>query len=131
MMKRGVSVNVARKTPVILGLLLTGSIVLANVTDSAPAVLTILSIASFAQGMSNISWTMLSEVAPSETIGLAGGVFNFFANMAGIITPLIIGFIVSATGSYNGAILFVGAVAFIGAFSYIFIVGKVERITLR
>ncbi|CDG24602.1 MULTISPECIES: MFS transporter [Bacillus amyloliquefaciens group] len=131
MMKRGVSVNVARKTPVILGLLLTGSIVLANVTDSAPAVLTILSIASFAQGMSNISWTMLSEVAPSETIGLAGGVFSFFANMAGIITPLIIGFIVSATGSYNGAILFVGAVAFIGAFSYIFIVGKVERIKLR
>ena len=51
--------------------------------------------------------------------------------MAGIITPLLIGFIVSATGSYNGAILFVGAVAFIGAFSYIFIVGKVERITLR
>ncbi len=51
--------------------------------------------------------------------------------MAGIITPLLIGFIVSATGSYNGAILFVGAVAFIGAFSYIFIVGKVERIKLR
>lgn len=69
--------NVARKTPVILGLLLTGSIVLANVTDSAPAVLTILSIASFAQGMSNISWTMLSEVAPSETIGLAGASLAF------------------------------------------------------
>ncbi|MGY6592805.1 MFS transporter, partial [Bacillus velezensis] len=61
----------------------------------------------------------------------AGGVFRFFANMAGFITPILIGFIVSATGSYNGAFLFVGAVAFIGAFSYILIVGKVDRIKLR
>ncbi|WP_412094134.1 MFS transporter [Bacillus atrophaeus] len=131
MMKRGISANIARKVPVIIGLLLTSSIVLANFTNSIPLVLAILSVASFAQGMSNISWTMLSEVAPSETIGLAGGVFNFFANLAGILTPLIIGFIVAATNSYNGAILFVGAVAFLGAFSYIFVVGKIERITLK
>ena len=114
-----------------VGLLLTSTIVLANFTTNIPLVLTILSIASFAQGLSNISWTMLSEVAPREMVGLAGGVFNFFANLSGIITPLIIGFIVSATGSYNGGILFVSLVALGGALSYIFIVGKIERIQLK
>lgn len=87
LLKKGVSVNVARKLPVVVGLLMTSTIVLANFTTNIPLVLTILSIASFAQGLSNISWTMLSEVAPREMVGLAGGVFNFFANLAGIITP--------------------------------------------
>ncbi|MCK1974219.1 MFS transporter [Bacillus safensis] len=131
LLRKGVSVNVARKLPVVVGLLMTSTIVLANFTTNIPLVLTILSIASFAQGLSNISWTMLSEVAPREMVGLAGGVFNFFANLAGIITPLIIGFIVSATGSYNGGILFVSLVALGGALSYIFIVGKIERIQLK
>ncbi len=70
----------ASKLPVVVGLLLTSTIVLANFTTSIPIVLATLSIASFAQGLSNISWTMLSEVAPKEMVGLAGGVLNFFGN---------------------------------------------------
>ena len=122
--------NVARKLPVVVGLLMTSTIVLANFTTNIPLVLTILSIASFAQGLSNISWTMLSEVAPRKWLGWLAAYLTF-ANLAGIITPLIIGFIVSATGSYNGGILFVSLVALGGALSYIFIVGKIERIQLK
>ena len=55
---------------------------------------------------------------------------NFAANLAGIITPLVIGFIVAATGSFVGAIFFIGGVALLGAFSYIFILGDVKRIEL-
>jgi ACS family D-galactonate transporter-like MFS transporter len=33
-------------------------------------------------------------------MGLTGGVFNLCANLAGIVTPLVIGFIVGATGSF-------------------------------
>jgi hypothetical protein len=46
-------------------------------------------------------------------------------------TPLAIGFIVSATGSFVGALAFVAAVALVGAFSYIFIPGDVHRIEFK
>lgn len=128
LIKRGVSVSFARKLPVITGLILTCSIVLANFTNSIPLVITILSVAFFAQGMSNTAWAILAEIAPGNSIGLAGGFFNFISNLAGIFTPMIIGFIIDATNSYSIAIGFVGSVAFVGALSIIILVGNIQRI---
>jgi len=61
-------------------------------------------------------------------MGLTGGIFNFAANLAGIITPIVIGFIVSGTGSFVYALAFVGAVALVGVFAYVFILGDVHRL---
>ncbi|RAS83650.1 MFS transporter [Priestia endophytica] len=130
MVKRGVSIGIARKLPIIIGLLIACSIILANYTSSISLVITIMSIAFFAQGMSAITWTLVSDIAPKELVGLAGGVFNLAGNLSAIITPMVIGFIVSATNSFNGALIFVSIVAFIGALSYIFIVGEVKRIEI-
>ena len=33
--------------------------------------------------------------------GLTGGLFNFCANLAGILTPLVIGFIVAGFGNFS------------------------------
>lgn len=130
MIRRGVSVSLSRKLPIIVGLLLSGSIVIANYTSSITAVVTIFSIAFFAQGMSAISWTMVSEVAPKNLVGIAGGVFNFCGNLSSIFVPMIVGFIVSATNSFTGALFFVSAVAVVGALSYIFVVGEVKRVEI-
>jgi ACS family D-galactonate transporter-like MFS transporter len=59
---------------------------------------------------------------------LTGGLFNFASNLAGIITPIVIGFIVSSTGSFVDALAFVGAVALLGVFAYVFILGDVHRL---
>ena len=90
-----------------------------------------MSIAFFGQGMVNLGWTLISDVAPKPLIGLTGGVFNFCANLAGIVTPLAIGFIVAATGSFYGALAFIGLLALVGAAAYIFIVGDVRRIEIE
>lgn len=131
MLRRGHSAGVARKTPIISGLLLACLIIFSNYTSSTGLVITIMSVAFFGQGMSAIGWTLVSDIAPSELVGLAGGVFNFAANLSGIITPIVIGLIVNQTNSFNGALLFVGAVALLGALSYIFIVGEVKRIEYK
>lgn len=131
LLRRGVSPGVARKTPVITGLLLASTIVLANFTTSDTLVIAILSFAFFAQGMSAITWTLVADIAPRELLGVTGGVFNLAGNLSGIVTPLVIGVIVSATGSFVGALAFVSAVALIGALSYIFVVGRISRIELR
>jgi ACS family D-galactonate transporter-like MFS transporter len=130
LLRRGKSPNVARKLPIIAGLLLASTIILANYVDSNVAVIAILSVAFFAQGMAALGWTLVSDIAPDGLLGVTGGIFNFAANLAGIVTPLVVGFIVAATGSFVGALVFIGAIALIGALSYIFIVGDIKRIVL-
>lgn len=122
------SANIARKAPIIAGLLLASLIVTANWMDSNVAVIVVLSIAFFGQGMVGLGWTLISDIAPMSLMGLTGGLFNFAANLAGIITPIVIGFIVAATGSFTWALTFVGAVALLGVFSYVFILGDVHRL---
>lgn len=130
LLRRGKSPNVARKLPIIAGLLLASTIVLANYVESNVAVIAILSVAFFAQGMAALGWTLVSDIAPEGLLGVTGGIFNFAANLAGIVTPLVVGFIVAATGSFVGALVFIGAIALVGALSYIFIVGDIKRIVL-
>jgi len=61
-------------------------------------------------------------------MGLSGGVFNLCANLAGIVTPLVVGFVVGATGSFVWALAFIGALALAGVVSYVFVVGDVRRV---
>jgi ACS family D-galactonate transporter-like MFS transporter len=128
--RRTGSANIARKTPIIGGLLLASLIVTANYVDSDAEVIAILSVAFFGQGMVGLGWTVISDVAPKALMGLTGGLFNFATNLAGIVTPLVIGFIISATGSFVWALAFIGAIAFLGAMSYIFLLGDIKRIEL-
>jgi ACS family D-galactonate transporter-like MFS transporter len=122
------SLNWGRKTPVVAGLLLSSLITVAAFVESNTVVIAVMSIAFFGQGMSNLGWTLISEVAPKRLIGMTGGVFNFCTNLAGIITPILIGIVVATTGSFFGGLAFIGGVALIGALSYIFILGDVKRI---
>jgi MFS transporter, ACS family, D-galactonate transporter len=131
LVRRGVSVGVARKTPVILGLLGASTIMVANYISDINVVIAVMAVAFFCQGMSNMSWTLVSEMAPRELQGLTGAVFNFFANVPSIVTPLVIGFILAATNSFNGALIFVTVVDLIGVLSYIFVIGRVYRIELK
>ena len=59
----------------------------------------------FTSVMAAIVWSTVGDIAPADSVGVAGGVFNFIGNMAGIITPIVIGLIVQTTGSFVGAML--------------------------
>jgi MFS transporter, ACS family, D-galactonate transporter len=122
------SANIARKLPIISGLILASSIVAANFLDRDELVIAVMSVAFFGQGMCNLGWTLLTDVAPKRLIGLTGGVFNLCANLAGIVTPLVVGVVVASTGSFAWALAFIAVVALIGACSYIFILGDVRRV---
>jgi ACS family D-galactonate transporter-like MFS transporter len=91
LLKKTASVNISRKLPIISGLLLSSCIITANWVSNNTLVIVIMSIAFFGQGMVGLGWTLISDIAPKNMAGLTGGIFNFCANMASIITPLIIG----------------------------------------
>lgn len=128
LVRRSGSLSLGRKLPIIAGLLMSSLIVLAIFLDSNMAVIAVLSLAFFGQGMSNLGWTLVSEIAPARLVGLTGGVFNFCTNLAGIITPIIIGIAVEQTGSFVAGLAYIGAMAVLGAISYGFVVGPVVRL---
>ncbi|MBB1595284.1 MFS transporter [Achromobacter sp. UMC46] len=127
LIRRGATVGLARKLPIILGLLISTSMIGANFTDSTPWVIFFLAVAFFGNGLASITWSLVSTLAPVRLLGLTGGVFNFVGNLSSICTPIVIGFLVSKA-SFAPAIVYVSSLALLGALSYILLVGKVERI---
>jgi ACS family D-galactonate transporter-like MFS transporter len=130
LLARGATLNLARKLPVIAGMGLASTIVLANYVNSDALVVAILSLAFFAQAMSSSSWTALSEVAPPGTLGMVGSLFSAAANLSGIVTPLVIAVIYQQTGSFSWALAFIGAITVAGALAWIFFVGDLRPVRL-
>jgi ACS family D-galactonate transporter-like MFS transporter len=130
LLRRTGSANIARKLPIVAGLLLASTIVAANFLDHDIPVIAVMSVAFFGHGMCNLGWTLITDVAPKQLLGLTTGLFNLCANLAGIVTPMIVGFIVSATGSFALALGYIAIMAAAGALSYIFVLGDVHRVEL-
>lgn len=128
MIRRGHSLSAARKLPIVVGLCLSCTIVIANYVSSVAIVIAVMSLAFFAKGVGNLGWCIVGDVSPKESMGIAGGMFNLFGNLASIVTPIAIGYFVSTTGSFDAALTYVAAIAALGACSYLFIVGKLERL---
>jgi ACS family glucarate transporter-like MFS transporter len=131
LLKRGYSLSFARKLPIVAGLLLSTTMVLCNYVDSVAAVIFFMSLAFFGKGVGALGWAVMSDVAPREAIGLSGGLFNTFGNVAGIITPIVIGYILAHTGSFQWALVYVSAHAAFAVASYLVVVGEIKRVELR
>ncbi|MDF4220844.1 MFS transporter [Maribacter sp. M208] len=127
LIKKGFTREVARKAPIITGMLLSIAIIGANYTENTTLIIVFLSIAFFGNGLASIAWIFVSLIAPKNNIGLIGGTFNFIGGLSAVVVPIVIGYLVQ-DGDFSPALFFIGALALLGLISYTFIVGKVERI---
>lgn len=127
LLRRGRSLGVARKGPIIAGLLLTTAMLGANFTDSTTLVIVFLSIAFFGNGLASITWSLVSALAPTRLIGLTGGMFNFIGNLSSIATPIVIGLIVT-DASFAPGFAYMTVITALGIVSYVVLVGRVERV---
>jgi MFS transporter, ACS family, D-galactonate transporter len=133
LVKRGVSLTVARKTCLVGGLLFSSGIALAALVPSAVGALALLSVsyASLTFAAASV-WSLPADVAPASGEGAAnwvgsiGGIQNFASNLAGIASPTVVGFLVGATGTYVTGLVTAGVLSIVGAVSYLVIVGRVE-----
>lgn len=131
LLKAGWSLTAARKLPIIGGMLLSVSLILCNYVDNEWLVVGLMALAFFGKGVGSLGWAVVADTAPREVVGLAGSIFNMFGNAAGIVTPIVIGYIVDTTGSFNLALVFVGLNALVTVVSYTVVVGKIRRIEFR
>ena len=131
LLDRGHSLTIARKAPIIAGMLLSVTMIACNYTNVQALVMFLMSVAFFGKGFGALGWTVIADTSPKELIGLNGGLFNLFGNTAGITTPIVIGYLVKKTGSFNDALIFVGLTALLAIFSYVVIVGEIKRLELH
>ena len=131
LIRRGASLTLARKVPIVGGMLLSTCIIGCNYVSTDWIVVALMSLAFFGKGIGALGWAVVADTAPKEALGLSGAIFNMFGNVAGIVTPIVIGYLIANTGSFNGALVFVGANALITVFSYLVIVKDIRRVELR
>ena len=81
------SLTVARKIPIVGGMLLSMSIIACNYVDGQALVVGFMALAFFGKGIGALGWAVVSDTSPKEAGGVSGGLFNTFGNLSGITTP--------------------------------------------
>jgi ACS family glucarate transporter-like MFS transporter len=130
LLRRGVSLSLARKLPIVAGMLLSVSMILCNYVEANWIVVLIMSLALFGKGVGSLGWAVVADTAPREATGLYGALFNIFGNIGAITTPIVIGYIVAVTGSFAWALVYVGVNALLAVIAYTLIAGPFERVQL-
>jgi ACS family glucarate transporter-like MFS transporter len=127
----GHTLTFARKAPIVTGMLLSITMIGCNYTNAQWLVMVLMSLAFFGKGFGALGWTVIADTSPKPLIGVNGGLFNLIGNLAGITTPIIIGYIVKRTGSFNDALIFVVATALLAIVAYLPLVGEIKRVDLK
>lgn len=127
MLRKGLSLTLARKLPIFIGMTLSMSMILCNYVSTDLLVVLFMALAFFGKGVGALGWAIIADVSPKGSIGMNGAIFNTFGSLAGIVTPVVIGYMVQSMQSFNGALVYVALNA-VGAFvSYLFVVGPLRR----
>lgn len=131
LIRRGIHPSLARKVPFVTGMALSTTLVLCNFADANATVIALMALAFFGKGLAAVGWAVLSDTAPKSMVGLSGGVFNGLGNLAGIVTPVVIGLVLARTGSFDLALWFVAAHGVLGIFAYTVLARRFERLELK
>ena len=128
---QGIRSVFSRKTPIIAGMLLSVTMIGCNYAAAQAVMLLLMSLSFFGKGFGSLGWTVISDTSPKGMVGLNGALFNLIGNLAGITTPIIIGYLVKKTGSFDDVLIFVGMTALCAVVSYGPIVGEIKRLDLK
>jgi MFS transporter, ACS family, D-galactonate transporter len=69
---------------------------------------------------------IVQSCAPVAEVGIWTGAENFAGNLAGIIAPLAVGFLITSHGSYVPGFELASIVLFVGTLAYWFVVGELK-----
>ncbi|WP_255209354.1 MFS transporter [Vibrio diazotrophicus] len=128
MVKLGFSIAKARKLPIIVGMMFSTFMLFSLFTDSPVLIVVFMSFAFFGKGFSSLGWTIVADIAPKPLYGLCSGIFNTAGNLSGIITPIIIAYLIDMTGLFDVAVYITGLHALIAIACFVWFVGDLDKI---
>lgn len=85
------------------------------VTSVVPAVALMAASVFFLYLTGNTYWAIVLDTVEGGKVGGVSGFIHLIANLAGIVSPAVTGFLVQWTGAFTSAFVLAGAVAVIGA----------------
>jgi MFS family permease len=112
-----------RKMFVVTGFLLGSSILLLLVVKSAAPTLAVLMLSLLGIGVASANyWALTQAASPAPMIGRVIGAQNTVANLAGICAPMLTGFLVDRTKSFDVSITFAGVSLLVAATAFLLLV---------
>jgi len=131
LIRRGVSITVSRKSTVITMQLLAASVVVAGHVPAAMTAVWLLTLSVACESAStSILWATCTDVAPPAAAGSLAGIMNTAGALAGVLAPVVTGFFVKITGSFEQALLIGSCMVALAACSMWFIVGELKPIPI-
>ena len=130
--RRGASANRAYKSALMASAVGVGACLLG--THGAPlGVAALLLLAAGAMDGLNAPavCSLVQTFAGPTASGRWMGVQNAVSNIAGVVAPVVTGYLVEATGHYDGALWLAGIVALLGLVGWVFIVPPVRPVRWR
>ena len=110
---------------------LTGLLLIpASRVVSAPAAVALIAGGSLVGLATGNLLVILQCCAPSAEVGLWTGFENLFGNIAGVLAPIITGFLIARTGSYSPGFMLAALTLIAGLLCYWFIVGELDSATI-
>ncbi len=129
LIRRGNDETRVRKTVLVTGMLLGLAVFGAAFTRNPVVAILWISIAlGGLAAAAPVGWSIPSLIAPKGGAATVGGIMNFVNNLMGAVAPIVTGFIVGVTGSFNGASLVAGIALVVGIFAYVVLLGRIEPI---
>jgi MFS family permease len=123
----GASVNLVRKTLIIASHVLSGVALIFGALDNTVVVIACLLVASVGFGIGTPAIFAIGQtLAGPNAAGKWMGFQNGFANVAGIVGPVITGLIIDATHSYTLTFVTAGAATLAGVLCWGVIIPKVR-----
>jgi len=128
LIRKGVNPTVARKA--IIGSGLTGSTIM--IVSAAFAQETWLAVLLLTLCMGSLRLTTASsnsipiDLAPPQATASLASIQSLGGNTGGLIAPILTGYIVDVTGSFQLALIVAGGMALMSACAYVFLVGRIE-----
>ncbi|MDO4259479.1 MAG: MFS transporter [Actinomycetaceae bacterium] len=129
LVKAGWEVTRARKTCLVIGMLLCSVIAGAAFVESAEVAVALLSISYFASAFTIVTiWCLPGDFVPTSTVGILGGTQNFFSNIGSALSPIVVGYLLAATGTFQMPLIVAGAVCVLGALVFGILLPEVKQI---
>jgi MFS family permease len=125
----GGAITFVRKTTVAIGHVgVALSLVGAVISGPTMAVVCLMLCGFFFGTNGSALWSMTQTLAGPRAAARWVGVQNCLANFAGIIAPIVTGYIADRTGSFADAFFLTAAISLLGAGGWLFIVRRVEPV---
>jgi MFS family permease len=124
LLHRGFTPINSRKFPTVAGTLVMGlaTLVTAATPSNVVAVAAISVTMFFGVFAAGTSWALATACAPPQYAASLGAIMDFGGFIGGALAPMITGFVVQATGSFQPALFAAGLIGIVSAAVYQFVI---------